>query len=168
MTLPSLTSFRCFACGQDHPNGLRLRFTETPLGVRSEFSIGPDHVGLGEVVHGGIVATVFDEAMAWTLYRHKYAPHLTATMEQRFRRPIMSGTPLVVEATITDDRGSRVKVSAELTTPGDPDDPLASASGLYVRAPDSVLDDLSDEQRADLARVFATFRDLDGRTEGHG
>ena len=57
--LPDLASWNCFACGQDHPKGLRLRFTGPEQDrIRSEFEISTDHTGLGDVVHGGVVATV--------------------------------------------------------------------------------------------------------------
>lgn len=161
-SLPTLSSFHCFACSPDHPKGLQLRFKETPQGVRSQFQVGPDHVGIDGVVHGGIAATIFDEAMAWALYRHKYAPYLTAHMEQRFRRPIRTDTPLVVEATITDDRSSRVRVASSLTEADEPGVELASANGLYVRAPDDVIAALPTDQQDDLEQIFSEFRRRDG------
>jgi len=161
--LPALSTFNCFACSPTHPRGLRLRFrSDGPDRVRSDVTLGEDFVGLGSVVHGGIVATVFDEAMAWVLYRHRYAPHLTATMEVRFRGTIGADTPLVVTAWIEEDRGSRVRVAAALAAAEDPDRVLAEAKGLYVRAPESVLDVVPEAQKAELASVFEGFRMADG------
>lgn len=157
--LPALSTFNCFACSPTHPRGLHLRFrSDGPDRVRSDVTLGEDFVGLGSVVHGGIVATVFDEAMAWVLYRHRYAPHLTATMEVRFRGTIAANTPLVVRAWIEEDRGSRVRVAADLAAASDPERPLAEAKGLYVRAPDAVLGDVPQEQRDELVTVFERFR----------
>jgi len=161
--LPALATFNCFACSPTHPKGLHLRFrSDGPDRVRSDVTLGGDFVGLGTVVHGGIVATVFDEAMAWVLYRHRYAPHLTATMEVRFRGTIAADTPLVVRAWIEEDRGSRVRVAADLAAASDPDRPLAEAKGLYVRAPDAVLDEVPRDQRDELVAVFDRFRAQDG------
>jgi acyl-coenzyme A thioesterase PaaI-like protein len=160
--LPALSTFNCFACSPTHPRGLHLRFhSDGPDRVRSEVTLGGDFVGLGSVVHGGIVATVFDEAMAWVLYRHRYAPHLTATMEIRFRGTIAADTPLVVTAWIDEDRGTRVRVAATLAGAGHPDRPLAEAKGLFVKAPDAVLDDIPQAQRAELREVFERFREMD-------
>ena len=79
--LPSIESFNCFACGPANPVGLRLEFQEAGQDrVRTEFQVGEEHTGVTGVVHGGIVATVLDEAMAWGLYRFRYASHVTATM----------------------------------------------------------------------------------------
>lgn len=164
--LPELTTWSCFACGQDHPKGLRLRFTApAPDHIRSEFEIGPDHTGLGMVVHGGIVATVFDEAMVWTLYRWRYQPHVTATMAQRFRGVIEARRPLVAEAWISEDRGRRRIVEATIRAADAPDRVLANATGVYVPVPAGGLDDLTDEQRAEMEGVFDHFRRLDGVAE---
>lgn len=162
--LPDLSSWNCFACGQDHPKGLRLRFTGPDQDrIRSEFEISTDHTGLGDIVHGGVVATVFDEAMVWTLYRWRYQPHVTATMTQRFRGTILADTPLVAEAWISEDRGRRRKVEATIATAADPSKALANASGVYVPVPDGALDDLTPVQRAEMDDLFARYREIDAR-----
>lgn len=161
--LPNLSSWNCFACGQDHPKGLRLRFTSPEQDrIRSEFEVSTDHTGLGDVVHGGVVATIFDEAMVWTLYRWRYRPHVTATMTQRFRGTILADTPLVAVAWITEDRGRRRMVEATIATAAEPDRILANASGVYVPVPGGALDDLTDEQRAEMDELFERFRGEDG------
>jgi acyl-coenzyme A thioesterase PaaI-like protein len=164
--LPDLTTWSCFACGQQHPSGLRLRFTApTPGEIRSEFTVSQDHTGLGNVVHGGIVATVFDEAMVWTLYRWRYAPHVTATMTQRFQGTVASNTPLIVTARITADRGRRRMVEAELYAAAAPDRVLANASGVYVPIAPDGLAQLPPHQRAELDAVFSHFRGLDAASD---
>jgi len=161
--LPVLSTFHCFACSPTHPKGLHLRFrADGPDRITSDVTLGEDYVGLGDVVHGGIVATVFDEAMAWVLYRHRYAPHLTATMEVRFRGTITAGVPLVVSAWIEEDRGTRVRVAASIAAAADPEPSLAEAKGLYVKAPDAVLEDVPLDQKEELATVFDGFRAADG------
>lgn len=160
--LPNLSTWNCFACGQDHPKGLRLTFTAPSTDtIRSQFEVSMDHTGLGSVVHGGIVATVFDEAMVWTLYRWRYQPHVTATMTQRFRGTIEADTQLVVEAAITRDRGRRRTVTATLHRADDPGRVLADAEGLYVPVPDGALDELTTEQLDELDQIFTHFRALD-------
>ena len=113
------------------------------------------------IVHGGIVATVFDEAMAWALYRWRYAPHVTARMEQRFRGVIEADTSLVAEAWIATDRGRRRTVEAHIHSADDPDRILAEASGTYLPAANSALQSLPEEQQQELTAVFDHFRALD-------
>jgi acyl-coenzyme A thioesterase PaaI-like protein len=160
--LPDLTSWNCFACGQDHPKGLRLTFTApTPDHIRSEFAVSTDHVGLGTVVHGGIVATIFDEAMVWTLYRWRYQPHVTVRMEQRFRAAVEADTDLVAEAWIEADRGRRRTVAAHIFAAADPTAVLSEARGTYLPLAPSALSALPDHQQAELETVFEHFRALD-------
>lgn len=158
--LPTLDTFHCFACSADHPKGLHLRFREAGSDrVASTFTIGTDHVGIGSVIHGGILATILDEAMAWCLYRHRYRPHVTATMEIRYRGVGEAGVPHEAEAAIVDDRGRRVTVQATITGPGGV---VAEATGLYVPAPAPVVAALPPAQRTELESVFAEFRRRDG------
>ncbi|TMJ13562.1 MAG: PaaI family thioesterase, partial [Bacillati bacterium ANGP1] len=42
----------CFACGQDNPIGLRLRFTTEGDAVRAEFTPGVQYQGYDGVLHG--------------------------------------------------------------------------------------------------------------------
>jgi acyl-coenzyme A thioesterase PaaI-like protein len=159
---PPLETFRCFACDPEHPKGLRLRFREgRPGGVRAEVTLGTDYEGLGGVVHGGILATLFDEAMAWCLYRHQRSVYVTAKMEQRFRSPVPTGAPLVVEAWIEDgSTHRRVRVAAAVASAEGAT--LAEGSGLFLPAPAEVLGAMGHRQRSELARVFAAFAARDG------
>jgi acyl-coenzyme A thioesterase PaaI-like protein len=161
--LPSIESFNCFACGPGNPIGLRLRFSEAGQDrVRTEFEVGEEHTGVTGVVHGGIVATVLDEAMAWCLYRYRYASHVTATMEQRFPGTVRAGVPLVAEGWITDDRGSRLRMAAAIWERDQPDRLVAEGSGLYVRTPDTTLDTLPVDQRDEMREMFDRYRRRDG------
>ncbi len=58
---------RCFVCEPSNPRGLGLAYyhdVEADL-VRAEVSLGPECSGAPRYVHGGLVYTVLDEAMAW-------------------------------------------------------------------------------------------------------
>lgn len=161
--LPTLESFGCFACGPSNPVGLRMTFTEAgPNRIRSEFQLGPDYAGIGDIVHGGIAATVLDEAMAWCLYRHRHSPHVTGSMEIRYRGTLRALRPLTLEAWIVQDRGKRLRMASSLWETGSASEILAEATGLYLRTPDSTLQSLPEAQRVELDGVFAEFRSRDG------
>ncbi len=57
----------CVACGRTNPSALRLSlFVDSESGaVSSEFIPRQEHVGFDNISHGGILATVLDEAMVW-------------------------------------------------------------------------------------------------------
>ena len=55
----------CFACGKDHPNGLGLAVSKHGDTVRCLWEPRRDQTGFYNAVHGGLTATVLDEAVAW-------------------------------------------------------------------------------------------------------
>ena len=57
----------CVACGPFNPHGLRLSLFVDPQSgiVRTEFTPETAHIGFEAVLHGGVLSTVFDEAMVW-------------------------------------------------------------------------------------------------------
>jgi uncharacterized protein (TIGR00369 family) len=160
VTFPVLTTFHCFGCTPGHPRGLHLQIEDAgPDAVRAKLTLGTDFEGLRGVVHGGIVAALFDEAMAWALYRHRRAVFVTATMDQRYRAPVPSGQQLVVTARIEDEHGDRITATATVARAEQPGRALAVGTGTFVPAPERVLAMLTGEQRAELDRVFAAFAD---------
>ena len=120
----------CFACGQDNPIGLRLRFTTEGDAVRAEFTPGVQYQGYDGVLHGGIVAAALDDAMA-NLFHLRGRETLTARLEIRFRREAPVGQRLVVTARLTGERRKLFTAEAALTLPDGT--PLAEATGTFIR-----------------------------------
>jgi len=120
----------CFACGQENPIGLRLRFTAQGDSVRAEFTPGPRYQGYEGVVHGGIVAAALDDAMA-QLFHMRGQESLTARLEIRFRRETPVGQRLVVTARLTGERTRLFTAEAVLSLPDGTR--LAEAKGTFVR-----------------------------------
>jgi acyl-coenzyme A thioesterase PaaI-like protein len=86
---------KCFGCGQENPNGLKLKFTQGQDEATSEFTISEAYQGWNSFIHGGIICTILDEAMAYS-----YFPRIkgvTAKAEFRFRQPAPIGVPMVVK-----------------------------------------------------------------------
>jgi hypothetical protein len=55
----------CFACGSRNPQGLHLCFETGPDGcVAAPWQPSPIFQGYEGIIHGGIISTVLDEAMA--------------------------------------------------------------------------------------------------------
>lgn len=120
----------CFGCGRDNPIGLRLRFSSDGDGVIARFVPGVDHQGFDGVVHGGIICTLLDEAMAWaTASAGIWA--MTGEMRTRFRRPLLAGDATQLRGSITSQRGRVIYTSAELVL--DDGTSIASATGTFVR-----------------------------------
>lgn len=103
----------CFACGQKNYSGLRLEFRSENGKAFAEFIPGKSHQGFKDIVHGGIIAAVLDEAMMKALlFRGIFA--MTAQIEVRFRSPLLVGDKSVVEAEIHTLGGRFIEASAVL------------------------------------------------------
>src|SRR5919112_1693310 len=102
----------CFGCGDDNPIGLHLRFAADGDGVKASFTPGPNHQGFGGIVHGGIISSILDEAMAWAT-AHAGFWAMTGDMRVRFRRPLNIGEPSVVTARVSGARGRIITTASE-------------------------------------------------------
>lgn len=120
----------CFACGQENPIGLRLRFHEDGEGIRAEFTPGPQYQGYAGVLHGGVIAAALDDAMA-NLFHRRGQETVTGRLEVRYRREAPIGTRLIVSARVTGDRGRLFTAEAALTLPDGTG--LADARATLVR-----------------------------------
>ena len=107
---------RCFGCGKENPLGLKITFTldREKKAIKGEFTPGPEHQGYQGITHGGIIATLLDEAMGRLLFElGTYA--VTAWLEVRFMAPLEIGEKVFVSAKVTKDRKKFCEAVAEIT-----------------------------------------------------
>ncbi len=121
----------CFGCGDDNPIGLRLRFAPDAEGVKASFVPSSEHQGFHDVVHGGIISSVLDEAMAWATARAGVWA-VTGEIRVRFRQPLNIGEPTTITARVSGARGRLVTTVAELVLDRD-SSPIATASATFVK-----------------------------------
>jgi uncharacterized protein (TIGR00369 family) len=89
----------CFVCGKKNENGLHLAFTLLEGKIVSEFTFRKNHQGYKDIVHGGLLSTVLDEAMVKASLLQGM-PAVTAEITVRYRSPLLVGEQAVVEAEI--------------------------------------------------------------------
>ena len=104
---------RCFACGPDNTTGLRLTFEYGPTSARCVTTIEPQFAGWVDILHGGIVATLLDEAMAHATIAAGVRA-VTARLEVRFFKPAPIGVPLELNGTIERRRGKVLDATASI------------------------------------------------------
>jgi acyl-coenzyme A thioesterase PaaI-like protein len=101
----------CFGCGQNNPIGLKLNFTKDGDICRAEFTPSSSHQGWPGIVHGGILASLLDEAMSYAAYFEGFTC-LTASMQVRLRQPVKITEPLVITASVTANRKKLLETRA--------------------------------------------------------
>jgi acyl-coenzyme A thioesterase PaaI-like protein len=126
----------CLVCGRDNPHGLRLDLRVDPETgiVRVEFSPRAEHIGFEGVVHGGVLATVLDEAMVWAATWAGRRFCVCAELTTRFLKEANVGRLLVVQAGVDSNRPRLTTTVADVRD-AESGEPVASASGKYIPVP---------------------------------
>jgi uncharacterized protein (TIGR00369 family) len=128
---------RCFGCGQTNRTGLRLKFFVDAdhrivcrVRVPRRFEGPPGHV------HGGIIATLLDEAMS-KANRQFGIIAMTRQMEVEYLKPVPLLTPLELTARYLNATGRKHHCESEVRDPSG--NLLARAKGLFIALdPDTI------------------------------
>lgn len=103
----------CFACGTTNPIGMGLDIELGEGEASTAWTVGEDFVGWSDKAHGGIIATLLDEVMAW-------APSsfdswaVTAELTVRFRSPASPGERLTAAGRVVERRRRIYQVAGEV------------------------------------------------------
>ncbi|HEX4283499.1 MAG TPA: PaaI family thioesterase [Terracidiphilus sp.] len=121
---------RCFGCGPLNSGGLKLEFFLAPDGsVVCPTTVSDQFEGHPGFVHGGIIATLLDEAMSKAV-RAKGLFAMTRHLAVDYRRPIPSGAPIRIEGIVV--RGEGRKHWAEAHILDAEGTALAKGNALFV------------------------------------
>jgi acyl-coenzyme A thioesterase PaaI-like protein len=123
---------RCFACGSLNEHGIHLDLHVDGDRCWTELALADRFQGWDGIAHGGIVCTILDEVMAWSLAATDNWG-LTARMSVDFKRPVRLGVPIRAEGWITTARRRLVETAARIVDPAT-DEVLATAAATYVAA----------------------------------
>jgi uncharacterized protein (TIGR00369 family) len=92
----------CFGCGPLNPAGLKLSFEEDDEKLYTRWTPSHHFQGYINVLHGGIIATLLDEAGAWCIYVKAGTAGVTSSMTVRYLKPVhISKGSVSVEASLT-------------------------------------------------------------------
>lgn len=109
----------CFVCGTDNHNGLQMSFyDDNHETVASTVTIDDRFQGYPGIVHGGILATVLDEAVGRVAMigdHHHFM--MTVKLTAQYRHPVPLNTELKVEGKIIKLRGRLGKAQGEIILP---------------------------------------------------
>jgi len=101
----------CFGCSKSNPIGLKLKFTMDHEVCRTEFEAREEHQGWNGYMHGGLIAALLDETMAWWLW-FKDVSIMTAEMTTRYSYGVPVKTKLVVESWCEEIKRGRLYLMA--------------------------------------------------------
>jgi len=119
----------CFACGAKNPIGLNMDFDYSDNEVTIKFTPKKEHQGWNNIIHGGILSTLMDEAMA-KLIIHNGDFAVTSRMDTRFLRPANVGEEITITAKIDRHEGKNFYASSKIVNSRRKI--LASCKGVYA------------------------------------
>ncbi len=120
----------CFGCGTGNPVGLQLIFSVASDGaVVCDATVSEHYEGPPGYLHGGIIATLLDEAMS-KANRARGVTAMTRQMQVEYLRPVPSGSPIRIAGRVIRSEGRKHWTEASIiSTDGKT---LASATGLFI------------------------------------
>jgi uncharacterized protein (TIGR00369 family) len=116
----------CFVCGKKNAEGLQLEFCQSRHGAEIEAKVTfPARLqGWQNTVHGGLLATVLDEAMIKSAAAAGIRT-VSAELTVKYKKPALTGTPYLAAGKVLDTRGRIVLAESR----------ICDASGtIYARA----------------------------------
>ncbi len=107
--LPNSEDHNCFGCSPANSTGLQMKFylNEKRDAAVSWLSV-PEHLcGWANVVHGGIISTVLDEAMGWAALAILKKLVLSKSMSVDYLKPIFIGQQIRAEGSVQEVKTER-------------------------------------------------------------
>ena len=121
----------CFACGMNNPQGMRLKFTldEPRQTFVCKFRLSKRYTGPPGHCHGGIIATILDDAMGKVNKLH-HVVALTKEMTVEYLKPVPLHKPLHVEGREVSVQGRQHINAAEIRN--EKNEVLARSRGTFI------------------------------------
>ena len=131
-TLTPRAENHCFGCGAANHRGMQLTFEQDDARRRivGRFRLGKEYEGGSGFLHGGIIATLIDEAMG-KVNRFRERLAVTAELNVEYHRPVPVDALIVVEAFETGHDGRNVHHACEIRN--EAGKLLASGRGRFVQ-----------------------------------
>jgi uncharacterized protein (TIGR00369 family) len=121
----------CFACGLDNPDGMRLKFTldEARQTFVCRFRLSKRYTGPPGHAHGGIIATILDEAMG-KVNKLCHVVAVTREINVEYLKLVPLNKPLRVESREVSVHGRQhINMAEILSKDGEV---LARSRGIFI------------------------------------
>ena len=106
-TIPNSENQTCFGCGSNNPHGLKMVFSTDGERVYSFMSVSPTLTGWDQTVHGGILSTIIDEIMGWSVIYLLKKIGLTKSITVQFKKAVYAGEQLTIVGGIQEQHSER-------------------------------------------------------------
>ncbi len=154
--IEKLRGYYCFACGTENPRGLNLKFYRSGKSICSDIILKRYYEGWENIAHGGIISTLLDEVMSWTVMYFKKVFIVTRNINIKYVRPVLIGKLITVRGRIIDDtKPPIIKAKSEIR---DQDKRLlVRGMAEFVIISKDKLSGVSEKLKEDMERLFTQF-----------
>jgi uncharacterized protein (TIGR00369 family) len=106
---------KCFGCGGDNAGGMKLTFEQDNVNrkIVGRFVLGERYQGGGGMAHGGIIATLLDEAMG-KVCRFRDVRAVTAELTVEYLKPVSVAQEIIVEGHEAELKGRNLFLLGEI------------------------------------------------------
>jgi acyl-coenzyme A thioesterase PaaI-like protein len=137
----------CFGCSPTNPIGLKMRFYGKPgePEVVTRYIVRENYCGFSVYAHGGIIALLFDEILAYASFHVHEQFGMTKSLNVQYHKPVVIGKVHFIKARVLESKsrvsgGLDVAIEASIYVGADESaKPCASATGVYVVVPEGKL-----------------------------
>ena len=138
----------CYGCGRLNEHGLQIKSYWDGQDTVCTFNPKSYHIAVPGYVYGGLIASIFDCHCCCTASAAAYRTEgramgteplvvfLTASLHVDYLRPVPSGVPLVIRASVNEVKGRKAIVTATLSAEGEV---RARSNVVVVRAPQHLM-----------------------------
>lgn len=106
--IANLEGQTCFGCGTANPIGLHMRFQTDGERLYSFVQPTESLAGWDRTVHGGILSTILDEIMGWTVIHLLGKIGVTRSMTVEFLKPVSVDSQLTAIGAILERQSDRI------------------------------------------------------------
>ena len=100
-----MEGYNCFGCSPSNSMGLRMSFAEDGDYIVSTWQPGSTFQGWINTLHGGIQATLIDEAAGWVVFRKLRTSGYTSKMDIRYIKPVSTAEgPVTLKARLINQK----------------------------------------------------------------
>lgn len=106
----------CFGCGKKNPLGLKLSFHESEESLHASWLPTDNYQGYPNVLHGGVITTLFDEIGAWCIYIKLGTAGVTTEIKTSFVNPVFISKGIIsLTASVSERSDKNATIVCKLT-----------------------------------------------------
>ena len=125
----------CVVCGKDNPHGLQLSLHVDPDSgtITTRYFSQQQHIGFIGIIHGGVLATILDEAMVWAATWAGKRFCVCGELQLRYRQAAPVGKTFLIEAKVQAIRSRLIETTG--TVMAEDGRVYTTSTGKYVPVP---------------------------------